>query len=309
MATIHPFHTCLARKTFVGSLSIVLLAGCASTQEAGSPEGREFMRAGSAGSGSASAEPVSGPPIRHLGVLMPPPDPAWRVAWVEGDGKPSGGHGAWVGFLTGLAFVQAVPAVLVFWPAAVGMVGGMTALGALGQQMENTAFARLDEDDRAALLQSATRLRPESLFREAVAEGLLRRTGRHPLSVPWQPTWGPDTPGTDPLDEARAQGAEGVLDLAVEAFGLAAAEEAETFGIFVRVRARLVEASGRRLRYERVLIHGPGRPLARLPRPTAHTLQFLAMDQARVFQHEMREVIVRMARIVAEDPALPLAER
>ena len=43
-----------------------------------------------------------------------------------------------------------------------------------------------------------------------------------------------------------------------------------------------------------------------MPKPNAYTLEFLALDQARVFRHEMREVIGRMAAILAKDPALPV---
>lgn len=107
--------------------------------------------------------------------------------------------------------------------------------------------------------------------------------------------------------DAREQGADGVLNVSLEAFGLAMGEEADTFGVFVRVRAQLVEPARGGILYDRVLEHGPGRPLRGLPRPVNYSLEFLSVDQARVFRQEIQDIIVRMARVVAEDPALPLA--
>jgi hypothetical protein len=49
--------------------------------------------------------------------------------------------------------------------------------------------------------------------------------------------------------------------------------------------------------------------LTGFPAPTTYTLDFLALDQGRVFRHEMQETIGRMARILAEDPALPVGRR
>jgi hypothetical protein len=167
----------------------------------------------------------------------------------------------------------------------------------------------MDVEDRAALTEAVTRLQPDRILREAVVEALAGRTGSPPVPIPWQPTWGPDTPGTDPLADAQKHETGGLLELAVEALGLTAGEETETFGIFVRVRARLLEAPGGGLRYERVLEHGPGRRVAGLPRPSSYTIGFLAADRGQVFRQEARETIVRLARVVAEDPALPVAPR
>jgi hypothetical protein len=46
--------------------------------------------------------------------------------------------------------------------------------------------------------------------------------------------------------------------------------------------------------------------MAGMPRPAEYSLEFLALDKARVFRHELREVLVRMAAILARDTALPL---
>jgi hypothetical protein len=241
-------------------------------------------------------------------VLVPAIDPAWKAGWVEGDNKQGAGPpGVYSGLLTGLMIVQSVPFLVGFWPAAVGVVAGTTAMGVFGAQFESTTFGKVAANDRAAILQAVADLRLDRLLRERTAAALAARTGRPPLSVLWYPAWGPDTPGTDPLADARGQGADGLLNVSLEAFGLAVGEEANTFGVFVRVRAQLVEAAGGRLRYERVLEHGPSRALRGLPRPAPYTLEFLAMDQARVFRQEIQDVIARLARVVAEDPALPVA--
>jgi hypothetical protein len=299
------------RDVLASALAALLLAGCASTGEVPPQEGQVALRAGAVPLGPPSAEVVAGPAIQRVAVLVPGYDPAWQAAWVDGGGKgPRGGSGGtYAGLLTGLAFIQAVPMAVMTWPIAAGIVVGMTALGTLGEVWDTGSGVGMDAGDRMALLEAAATLQAERLLRESTAEALGARTGHPPLAIPWHGTWGPDTPGNDPLADARERGADGVLDVVVEAFGLAVAEEADTFGVFVRVRGRLLESAGGRLRYERVLEHGPGRPLAGLPRPASHTLDFLVVDSARVFRYEMREVITRMARILAADPALPLGPR
>lgn len=242
-------------------------------------------------------------------MLVPAYDPGWQAVWLEGNWTQPGVGGGLAGFLTGMAIVQSVPLVLLFWPAAVGVVAGTTALGVWGGQMDRSMLARLEPADRATLLEAAVGLHPDRLLRGAAAESLSRRTGQPPPVLLWHQTWGPDTRGTDPLALARDQGADGVMHLALEAFGLAVGEESETFGVFIRVRARVLASAGGGVRYERVLEHGPGRPLAGLPRATGYTLEFLTVDQARVFRQEVQMALAAVARLLAEDPALPLAAR
>ncbi|MFI5340217.1 MAG: hypothetical protein ACHQ7N_10310 [Candidatus Methylomirabilales bacterium] len=299
------------RGVLTFALVAALLASCASTETAGPKEGQVVLRAGTALPGSSNAAVVPGQEIRRLAVLVPGFDPAWKAGWVEGDSnkKRPGVEGAYSGLLTGLMIVQSVPLFVGLWPAAVGVVVGTTAMGAFGAQFNTTTFGQLTVDDRATILQAVADLRLDHLLRQSTAAVLRARTGRPPLSVLWYPTWGPDTPGTDPLADARERGADGVLNVSLEAFGLAMGEEKDTFGVFVRVRAQLAESAGGGIRYDRVLEYGPGRELRGMPRPATYTLQFLALDQARVFRHEMQEAIARMARIVTDDPALPLAAR
>lgn len=295
-------------NVLASALAALLLVGCATTQQTPPPpqEGRAIFQAGGAASSPPDAVVVPGLAIQQVAFLIPTPDTAWHAQWLESDKKGITGKGALSGLMTGLGFVQMIPASLIAWPIAAGVIAGSVAMGLFGEDLEPGKVAKLDVGDREALREAAATLQPDRLFRESVAAELAVRTGRPSLSVPWQPTQGPDTLGTDPLAEAQKAGADGVLDLTVEAFGLAMGEDSDSYGIFVRVRAQLVEAGSGRLRYERVLQHGPGRPMAGMPKPNTYTLEFLALDQARVFRHELREVITRMAAILAKDPALPL---
>lgn len=299
------------RDALASVLVSLLLTGCASTGPVQTQEGQIALRAGAAGPGAAPAGVIAGPAILHPAVLEPASDAAWQVVWVEtgGKGAGGGGQGTYAGLLTGLGFIRAVPMAVMTWPVAAGIIVGMAALGTVGELWDPGTFTEMDAGDRMALLEAAAVLQPERLLRESTAEALAARMGGSPFAIPWYAGWGPDTPGNDPLADARERGADGLLDVFVEAFGLAVGEEADTFGVFARVRARLLEPASARLRYERVLEYGPGRPLAGLPRPATHTLAFLTVDSARVFRYEMREAIVRMARILAEDPALPLGPR
>lgn len=288
-------------------LSALLVVGCAPTEQVRQPEGHVLFRAGTAGPGPGAAEVVAGPPIQRLGVLLPAIDPAWQAAWTEGDRQKGGGGGAVSGFLAGVSILQMVPAFFLTWPVAVGVVAGTTAMGAMGQQMETpTAFTRTDLHDRQVLLEAASTLRPDRLLRQSVTEQLAGRMARPPTPIAWYPALGPDTPGTDPLAEARQAGADGVLALTVESFGLAIGEEQGTLGVFLHVRAQLIHVSTGALRYQRILEYGPGRDLPGTSRPTIHTPELLTMDRAWVFRYEVGEAVVQVARVLAEDPALPL---
>jgi hypothetical protein len=297
------------RDVFTFSLLAALLASCASTETRVPQEGRVVLQAGGPPSGSPSAAVVPGRQIRRLAVLVPGVGPVWQVGWLEAKKKTQGAGGAYSGLMTGLMIVQSVPFLIGFWPAAAGIVVGTTAMGAFGAQFEAQPFTQMTTDDRGTIVQAATDLNPDRLLRQSTAAALAARMGRPPLTLLWYPTYGPDTPGTDPSADARGQGADGVLNVSLEAFGLAMGEDTDTFGVFVRIRAQLVESAGGGLRYERVLEYGPGRALLGLPRPATYSLEFLALDQARVFRHELQQVIARIARVVAEDPALPLAAR
>jgi hypothetical protein len=293
-------------KILTSTLAALLLVGCATTEEAPSQEGRAIFQAGGAASSPLDVVVVPGPAIRQVAFPIPTPETAWQAEWLEPDKKGITGKGALSGLMTGLGFIQMVPASMIAWPVAAGVLAGGVAMGLLGEDLEPSVVAKLDVGDQEALREAAATLQPDRLLRQAVAAELAVRTGRPALFVSWQPAQGPDTPGTDPLAEAQKAGADGVLDLTVEAFGLAIGEDAISHGIFIRVRAKLIEVGSGRLRYERVLQHGPGGPMPGIPKPNTYTLEFLALDQARVFRYEMRDMIGRLAAILAKDPALPV---
>jgi len=298
------------RNVLAASLVPLLVVGCAQTEEVRTRPGQAVLRAGTEESSADPPRVISGRAIRRLAILVPAVDPAWEVTWSESPGRaPAGLKGAYTGFLTGLIFVQSFPLFLLTWPVAAGILAGSTAMGVLGGRLEGGKFEQFEAVDRSALLEAAANLRLDQVLRERVAERLAARTNRAPLALLWYPTRGPDTPGTDPFADARAQGADGVLDIAIEAFGLGAGDEAETYGVFLRVRARVFDPTGEMLRYERIVEYGPGRSLPGLPPPAAYTLEFLAVDQARVFRQELQDATIRMAGIVAADPALPLESR
>jgi hypothetical protein len=239
--------------------------------------------------------------------LVPASDPVWQSAWLSKDQENLLTQGATSGLLTGISIVQMIPFGLIFWPAAVGIVAGATAMGMLGVGQEDPALQRMSPPDRAAITEATKTLRPDRLFRDAMAEALARRVGGPLPAVDWHQAWGPDTPGTDLLIEARDKGLDGVLEFSLDAIGLAVGEEADTFGVFVQVRVRALDAPGGQLRYERVLSYGPGQPMEGLPKLDFYTVEFLAADKGRPYRHFASEAIGRLARLLSDDPALPLA--
>ncbi len=297
----------IVRALAVCLAALLLLSSCAPDQKARGPEreGDVLFRAESPAATSEGAQAVPGPPLHRLGILIPAKAPAWQAAWVEGKSNAGGGQGAMAGFVMGIGMLQAAPVALLFWPAAVGMVAGATTFGALGGQIEETPLSHVTPADRAAMLEAAGTLKPDQLMREAAREALDRRL-HHPMEL----VEGPENasePGPQFLAAAHTRGLDGVLDLTLQGFGLAAGEEKRTYAVFLQLRARILGAPDGRLRYQRIFEYGPGRPPLHGPRPDWHTVEFLAMDQARVFRMEVREAILRTARALARDPALPVA--
>ncbi len=285
----------------------VLVAGCAETKPVREPEGSVAFRAGIAETSGNRIRLTPGPAFQHPGILVPASDPVWQSAWLSKDQENSLMQGATSGLLTGISIMQIVPFALIFWPAAVGIVAGATAMGMLGVGQEDPALQRMSPPDRAAIAEATKTLRPDRLFRDAMAKALARRAGGPLPAVDWHQAWGPDTPGTDLLIEARDKGLDGVLEFSLDAIGLAVGEEADTFGVFVQVRVRALDAPGGQLRYERVLSYGPGQRMEGLPKLDFHTVEFLAADKGRPYRHFASEAIGRLARLLSDDPALPLA--
>jgi hypothetical protein len=279
-----------------------LLASCADTQATAPSEGSVAFKAGLGPTlrGTAAVEP--GPPLVRLGILTSAVVPRWNSAWIAKDPKQSSSQGAQAGFIAGMGMIQMAPLALAFWPAAVGVAAGMTAMGIIGSRQEETDEMRRAAPDRAAIADATTKLRPDQILREAFSERLARRTGRPIVPVLLQDA---NVSGSDPLDEARQAGLDGMVDLQIESLGLAAGEDTTTFGIFAQVRMRLVDVQGR-LRYERTVAYGPGQPAPELPQPTLQTLEFLAMDRALVYRQSARETIRWIALLFAQDPGLPV---
>jgi hypothetical protein len=288
---------------------MTVLAGCAETTPVRESEGSVAFHSGAGEASPGHTQTVPGPSVRRPGILTPAYEPVWRSAWVSKDQPGSMLQGATAGLTTSIAILQIAPLALTFWPAAVGIVAGATAMGMLGITQDDAALERLSPPDRAAIAEATQSLRPDRLWRDSMAEALAQRMGSPLPDVPWHPGWGPDTAASDPLIEARARAVDGVLDFAVDAMGLAVGEEADTFGVFIQVRARLLDARDGQLRYQRILSYGPGQPVADLPRSEFHTIEFLALDKAQPYRYLASEAIRRMARLLAEDPALPLAPR
>jgi hypothetical protein len=293
-------------------LSMTMLAGCADTRPAQEPEGSVAFRSGTGDGRNSQTYTVPGPVLKHVGILTPAYEPVWQSAWVSKDPENSLSQGATAGLSTSLVILQIAPIALTFWPVAAGAAGvviGAAVLGMLGGGQEDPSLQRISPPDRTVITEATRTLRPDRLFRESMTAAMAHRM-RGPLPVvTWQQGWGADTAGTDPLAEARAQGMDGVLDFAVDAIGLAAGEEKDTFGVFVQVRVRALEARDGTLRYERVLSYGPGQPVEGLPRSDFHTVELLAMDKATLYRYLASQAIERMARLVTEDPDLPLESR
>ena len=287
-------------------LVVALGTGCASTEKGPPPEGRVILQAGGAAADAPPPTIVPGPVLHRPAFLVPGYEAEQQAGWIEGERKGDMMEGARGGLMAGLSFAQMIPMFVAAWPVTAGVIGGMTLMGLLGVQFDNSTLARLDPQDRTLLAEAATRVQPNQVLHETAVDRLARRLGRPPLVVVWQPTLGADTSGTDPLVDARDRGADSVMNLIVERFGLAHGNEEDTYGIFVRVRAQLVEPKEGLLRYERIVDYGPGHPVAGLPAPRAHLFEFLALDEARPFRIELREMVMRVAILLAEDPALPL---
>ena len=300
------------RTLLVALLSTTMLAGCAETKTIQETEGSVAFRAGSGEASPSRTHTVPGPVFQRPGILTPAYEPVWQSAWMSKDQQDSLSQGTIAGLSTGIAILQIAPLALTFWPVAVGAVGvvaGATVMGMLGVGQEDPSLQRMSPPDRTAIAEATKALRPDRLFRDAMADALGRRAGGPLAAVPWHQAWGPDTAGTDPLIEARGKGLDSVLDVELDAIGLAAGEEKDTYGVFVQVRVRALDARDGQLRYEKVLSYGPGQPVEGLPRSDFHTVELLAMDRAHLYRYLASQAIGRMASLLAEDPALPLAAR
>jgi hypothetical protein len=241
-------------------------------------------------------------------MLTPTRQQAWKSEWVEPDKKEHPMmRGASAGMTTGIGLLLITPMAATFWPAAVGIMAGSIAAGMLGGSLAGNGDVRMSPPDQAVILAATEKLQPERLLRESFEQALSRRSAAPLATVAWDSTQGPDTTATDPLVDVRDRQLDGVVECGVTALGLAAGEEQDTFGVFVQVRVRALDARDGRVRYDRVLSYGPGHTVAGLPRADFHTMEFLAADQGRIFRQVASDAIRRLARVLAEDAQLPIA--
>lgn len=262
-----------------------------------------------AGAGvEAPADVVPGPPLHRLVLVIPTQETAWRVAWAEGarTGSSSAASGAASGFLTGLGIVFSTPVLVLAWPAALGIVAGATTLGAVGKAGEGPS-PWSDSQDRRVVQGVLTETHPERAFRESLAEHLRERRGLPVITIGEGPAGRAEAGVQGLLALARAAGADALVEATVEGFGLAVGEQPDTLGLFVRARLRIRQVSDGRLRYERVLQHGPGKRLEGMPGSAGYTLGFLAVDDGAVLKAELAMVVRLLGKAAAEDPNLPLA--
>jgi hypothetical protein len=283
------------------------LDGCGDTRPARQPEGSVAFSASSAPQTENLTYTLPGPPFQHPGMLVPSQEQPRHPVWVDENQEDPLLKGATAGMTTGVGFMMITPMAMAFWPAAVGIVAGSVAMGMLGVAQSDPADERLSPPDQAVIIAATKEVQPDRLLRESLREALRSRARDSLPTILWQQAGGVEADGTDPLADALSRGLDGLLECAIEALGLAAGDERDIFGVFIQVRIRALNARDGKVRYERVLRYGPGQTVAGLPRPDFHTVEFFATDQGRVYRQVTSDAIRRIARVLAEDPALPLA--
>jgi len=158
-------------------LAATLLVDCGDTRPGRQPEGTVAFRSGSGPESASQSYVVPGPPFGHPGMLVPAHEQAWQAAWTEEDREHPLLQGATTGMTTGLGFLMITPMAAAFWPAAVGIVVGSTAMGMLGVTQTTSTDVRLSPPDRAVIVEATKKLQPDRLFREVMEQALRGRTG------------------------------------------------------------------------------------------------------------------------------------
>lgn len=298
------------RVTAALSGAALLAQGCfASLTTPNFGEGEEVLRASAQRAAPRPAEPLkTTEPIRTLAILTGGDEAAYvqnwnpRTAFADATGR----EGMGVGFISALNLLSMVPLFLVT-PAVIGgvmglgtIVGGLAGAGQSGQgHWKPTA-------DHLALEAALGRLRPQAevleRFRGEV-EGITRR----PAPSVQRPAGETRNQPPDYASLAKGAGADAVADLRIVAFGLAGGEFAFSMGVFAGVRARVFRASDGVLIYDKVIAQSPAVPLPGAPVPGSYTMELFAMDDGRVFRHEVGQALRGIALALATDPDLHLA--
>ncbi len=279
--------------------------------------GSLVYQSGAGGEVSRQAIVLPGEPFTRPVILTPIQVSPWQGKWIDrkrpGTKENPVVQGATTGLTLGLFAMPIGSVALLFWPAAVGLVAGATLAGAVGGALQKdtqevddgSGFS--EAPDRRAIAEATAALHPDQLLIESTAQALAARTGGALPRLPWQPPLPPEPPGRLPPLPPAEPATDGALQFAIEVLGLSATDEPELFGIFLQVRVQAFDLRSHQLRYERVFAHGPMTPIPEVPRPPAHSLDLMAMDNARLYRHQLTEIIRHVAHLIAEDPALPVA--
>jgi len=272
-------------------------------------EGEEYLRAGPRAAPPPSSQPLKpSEPIRRLAVLAvaeeQPYRPRWNPRSAFKDQTALEGMGA--GFFAGLNLVSMLPLFLAT-PAVIGGVMGVaTAMGGIAGATQAGKGSWKPPADHQGLETALARMRPEAEVQERLREAVQRITGA-PAPAVTRPAGQPKDQPPDYGALARAAGADAVVDLRLVAFGLAGGELSFSLAVFAGVRARVFRASDGALIYDKLVAQSPDVPLPEVPPPGSYTLELQAMDDGRVFRHEVRQALDGIARAIAADPDLRLA--
>ncbi len=294
-----------------GGLGAALLAqGCAgSISTPYMAEGEEYMRAASRGAPQPPVQPLKPTEsIRSLALLTAtdeqPYQPRWNPRSAFKDSTTLEGMG--MGFYAGLNLLSVLP-LFVATPVVIGgIIGLATAAGAVAGAGEAGKGSWKPPADHAGLETALTRLRPETEVRESFRKAVERITGGR-AAIVTRPAGEPKNQPPDYGALAKAAGADAVADLRVVAFGLAGGEMNYSLAVFAGVRARVFRASDGALIYDKIVAQSPDVPLPDVAPPASYTLELQAMDDGRVFRHEMRQALAGIAHAIAADPDLRLA--
>lgn len=301
----------MAQRVPAALAGLALLAqGCfASLSTPNFSEGEVVLRAAPGGASARPAEPLkTTAPIHTLAVLAggdeAPYLPNWspRTAFDDATGR----EGMGVGFLSGLNFLSMLPLFVATPPVVGGLIGLATAVGGIAGAAQSGQGHWKPTADHMAMEAALGRIRPQTEVRERFREEVERVTrGQAPLVA--RPAGDSKNEPADYAALAKGAGADGVADLRVVAFGLAGGEMAFSVGVFAGVRARVFRASDGVLIYDKVIAQSPDASLQDAPPPGSYTLDLMAMDDGRVFRHEVGQALKAIAHAIAADPDLRLA--
>jgi hypothetical protein len=271
-------------------------------------EGEQVMRAAAPGEGPPPAEPLkSAEPIRTLAVLTAGDEvaylPNWNPRTEFSDSTVREGIG--MGFFTGLNLVSLLP-LFVATPVVVGgIIGLASAVGGIAGASQAGQGHWKPTADQKALEAALGRMRPQAEVRERFRQEVERIVGG-PAPAVAQPAADPNGQPVDYAALAKGAGADAVADLQIVAFGVAGGEMVFSLAVFSGVRARVFRASDGALIYDKLIAQNTEAPLPESPPPASYTMELLAMDDGRVFRHEVSQALRAIAHAIATDPDLRL---